>query len=216
MIGFDHLYDTHRGETCVVIGNGPSLRDVPDAFLRKHPSFGANRIGMRFTPTYYVAINPLVIEQNLVEILNLDCKAKFLRVGMGFCDEFEYELRSMAMPLFSYNPSAYVYEGFTVTFVSLQLAFFMGFSTVLLVGVDHRYTYDGAPNAEAVMTHDDPNHFDPAYFKGQRWNNPDLERSAEAYMLAKVAFESECRHIINLTEGSALDVFERGELKRWQ
>ena len=216
MIGFDHLHNTHPGETCIVIGNGPSLADVPIAFLKKYPTFGANRITlwMEFLQlTYYVAINPLVIKQNADEINRLECEAKFIRNGMGFHDD--YELRSMAVPLFSYDPSQYIYEGFTVSFVSLQIAFFMGFKTVLCVGIDHRYVYDGAPNEAKVMEGADPNHFSPEYFKGQTWNNPDLGQSAAAYWMAKQAFESDGRRIVNLTPNSALDVLPMGELQQW-
>ena len=216
MIGFDHLHDIHKGETCIVIGNGPSLKDVPLGFLKKYPTFGANRITLltQFLQlTYYVAINPLVIQQNSDEINRLDCEAKFIRHGMGFFDE--YELRSMEAPLFSYNPSQYVYEGYTVSFVSLELAFFMGFTTALCVGIDHRYEFKGGPNEPQVMSGDDPNHFDPEYFKGQTWNNPDLAQSAAAYWMAKDAFESDGRQIINLTQNSALDVLPIGELEQW-
>jgi hypothetical protein len=108
-----------------------------------------------------------------------------------------------------------VYEGHTVTFVSMQLAFFMGFRTVLLVGVDHRYIYEGPPNERHVMKGDDPNHFSPDYFKGMEWHNPDLERSEAAYRMAREAFEKNGGRILNLTEGSALEVFDRCDLSEW-
>jgi hypothetical protein len=221
MKGFDHLFDRHKDETCLIIGNGPSLKDVPNSFLKKFPSFGSNRIYLKFTPTYYVAVNPLVIEQNMGDILHLKCDAAFVREGCfgslaSSNGTWFYELHSMAAPMFSYNPSAYVYEGHTVTFVSMQLAFFMGFRTVLLVGVDHRYEYQGEPNEENVWFGEDPNHFDPSYFRGHAWHNPDLERSEAAYMMAREAFDRDGRQIINLTEGSALEVFEKQEFKTWQ
>ncbi len=97
----------------------------------------------------------------------------------------------------------------------MQLAYYFGFTTVLLVGVDHSYKYDGKPNQEMVMNNDDPNHFDPSYFKGQKWNNPDLEKSEISYNLAKVAFEKDGRRIVNLTPGSKLNVFEKGNLNDW-
>ena len=53
--------DTHSGEVCVVVGNGPSLRGVPVEFLKKHKTFGTNRIYLLpgFTATYYTSVNPL-------------------------------------------------------------------------------------------------------------------------------------------------------------
>ncbi len=208
-----NLYNTRRGETCIVMGNGPSLKTVPLKFLRKHPTFGANKVYLLdgFTPNYYVCVNPLVLEQNRAEIEALPCP-KFIRGGLNFSG---YQLHSVGFPMFSYVPWKWIYEGYTVTFVSLQLAFFMGFETILLVGVDHRFTFSGNPNEQSHMAGDDPNHFSPDYFKGQDWHNPDLERSEHAYRLALKAFTDDKRKIINLTKGTALNVFQKGELSRW-
>lgn len=211
--------DKHTGETCVVIGNGPSLKNVSLAFLRKYPTFGTNRIYLppmdTFTATYYTCINPLVIEQSKAEINAYKAKAKFIAEAHAGGIDGAYGLTSTGAQLFSYNPAAYVYEGFTVTFVCLQLAFFMGFKTVLLVGVDHKYKTDGPPNSETTWQGDDPNHFSPEYFKGTRWNNPDLTRSAQAYQLAEKAFSDNGRRIINLTPESALDVFKKESINKW-
>ena len=198
----------HAGQTCTVIGNGPSLKDVPDTFLDKYPTFGANRIYLRYEPTYFVAVNPLAIEQNKSEIANLECE-KFLPGQFGIeC----HNLVSLSRKEFSLEPEEWIYEGHTVTFVSMQLAYYMGFETVLLVGVDHRYEYHGNPNEQRLMDGDDPNHFDPRYFKGQQWHNPDLERSRQAYQMADNAYRKDGRSIVNLTEGTALDVFKKGNI----
>jgi hypothetical protein len=181
-------------------------------FLCHYPTFGTNRVYLKFTPTYYVAINPLVIQQNSLEIARLSCP-KFIRAGMGIPS---YSLYSNAHKgLFSFDPLTWVNEGWTVTYVCLQLAYYMGFTTVLLVGVDHRYQFDGKPNEKRLFEGDDPNHFDPSYFKGQEWNNPDLARSAKAYARAREVYERDGRRIVNLTPGSDLDVFERGRIDEW-
>lgn len=206
----NNFKDLHRGETALVIGNGPSLKSIPDDFLSRYVSFGSNRIYLRFQPDYYVAVNPLVIAQNRDDITALDC-VKFIRGGEGG----GYPLHSIGRKAFSYEPDKWIYEGYTVTFVSLQLAYWMGFTTVLLVGVDHRYEYDGKPNEQRQMDGDDPNHFDPSYFRGQEWNNPDLEKSTQAYRMARMAYETDGRRVINLTEGSRLDVFPKGSVEEW-
>jgi hypothetical protein len=205
---FDHLFDSYENSTCIIIGNGPSLKNVPNSFLESFPTFGANRVYLKFVPSFYVCVNQLVVEQNWLAITALD-SLKFIREGSGIGDA--YELHSSRTPMFSFNPSAWIYEGHTVTFVSMQLAFFMGFTDAILVGVDHRFVFEGQPNEERIMEHDDPNHFDPSYFKGMRWNNPDLERSEQAYRMAKEVYEANGRRIINMTEDSALTVFEREE-----
>ena len=210
------LYNKHQGETGLIIGNGPSLKDVPLGFLRKYPSFGTNRIYLLegFAPNYYVSVNPLVIEQSHDQIKSISA-VKFLPAA--YAQQLDaFPLVSQYSPSFSMNPASYIYEGHTVTFVCMQLAYYMGFDTVLLVGVDHKFAYSGVPNQELVSDSDDKNHFHPEYFgKGVKWNAPDLERSEAAYKMAKAVFEDDGKRIINLTEGTALEVFERGNVKEW-
>ena len=213
-------YNRHKGESCIIIGNGPSLRDVPMNFLKGNTTFGTNKIFMLdgFVPTYYVSVNPLVIEQSWPQIADMDT-TRFIREGnypidAGPNPHLHY-LHSMSAPMFSYDPSQYIYEGHTVTFVCLELAFFMGFQKVGLVGVDHRFTYQGEPNEARVLEGPDPNHFDPNYFSGQTWNNPDLKKSEEAYKLALDAFESAGRKVYNLTYNSDLEVFPKRNVHKW-
>lgn len=205
------FFNTHRGEVCVIIGNGPSLKHVPNSWLDKYPTFGANRIYRKYTPTFYVCTNPLVIQQNKKEIEKLECE-KFIREGM-LRDVHDIKLEGVRR--FSYVPYSFLYEGYTVTFVSLQLAYYFGFTTVLLVGIDHDYIFKGKPNEKSYMADDDPNHFDPGYFRGQYWNNPDLARSEESYKLALSAYQDDGRKIINLTHGTKLDVFEKDSFENW-
>lgn len=196
---------------CIIIGNGPSLKQVTNETLASLHSFGSNGILLRFNPTHYVAVNPLAIERfadlirerSGVKYMPASCKGRFKNV---------IPLHSHGIPLFSYDPLRWVYEGHTVTFVSLQLAFMMGFETVYLLGVDHRYKFVGEPNQETVLAGPDMNHFDSRYFQDSAWHNPDLERSEHAYELAREAYENDGRRIINCTPDSALEVFEKGEL----
>ena len=50
------LQDKHKGETGLVIGNGPSLKEITNEELQRFPSFGTNKIFLKegFTPTNYV------------------------------------------------------------------------------------------------------------------------------------------------------------------
>lgn len=203
--------NTHLGETCTIIGNGPSLKHVPNMWLDKYPTFGSNKIYLKYIPTYYVCTNPLILKQNKSAIEMLDCE-KFARAG--FIDSGN-PLNINPVKEFSTRPYEWVYEGYTVTFVSLQLAYYFGFTTVLLVGIDHRYEYNGKPNQKNVYEGDDVNHFHPDYFKGQEWNNPDLAQSEISYKMAKVVYEKEHRRIINLTYNSALNVFEKDSIDNW-
>jgi predicted acylesterase/phospholipase RssA len=115
-------------------------------------------------------------------------------------------------PGFSRDVRGRVWEGATVTNVALQLAFHMGFQQVILLGVDHNFTTQGPANATVMSTGDDPNHFSPAYFgKGFRWQLPDLETSEIGYRMAKQAYESAGRQVIDATIGGKLTIFPKAD-----
>jgi hypothetical protein len=57
-------------------------------------------------------------------------------------------------------------------------------------------------------------HFDPRYFAGgAKWQLPDLDNSEVAYRLARAAFESDGRRIIDATVDGALQVFPKVRLE---
>ena len=96
----------------------------------------------------------------------------------------------------------------------MQLAYFMGFEEVVLVGVDHYFTTQGEPHAVVVGTGEDPNHFDPDYFgKGFKWQLPDLVGSELAYIRARRVFEADGRRVIDATVGGKLQVFPKMDLR---
>ena len=94
---------------------------------------------------------------------------------------------------------------------ALQIAFFMGFKEVFLIGVDHNFKDTGIPNiVKERKSSVDHNHFHPDYFpKGSRWQLPDLPRSEMAYYLAKNAFENDGRIIRDATVDGKLEVFPK-------
>ena len=211
------LKDTHRGERCFIIGNGPSLRSMDLSPLRDEFTFGLNRIYLMFEKLGFatdclVCINRYVIEQSGREVL--------AQPGMKFMtwanrrrlprDSDVTYVRSALDRGFSTDPASGVWEGATVTFVAMQLAYLMGFKHVILIGVDHSFETKGEPHKLVQSERDDPNHFDPAYFgKGYLWQLPDLETSELAYSMARQAFEADGRQILDATVGGKLNVFDK-------
>jgi hypothetical protein len=103
-----------------------------------------------------------------------------------------------------------LWQGATVTFIAMQMAYHMGFEQIILVGVDHSFNTTGKAHTEVISQGDDPNHFSPEYFgKGFRWQLPDLETSEFAYHLARQAFEADGREIVDATIGGKLTVFPK-------
>jgi len=209
----------HLGDSCVIIGNGPSLKTMDLKWLRDKYTFGLNRIYLMFPElgfptTYYVSVNQLVIEQCAADIVDLPMP-KFIgwywREYLGMAPDIYYvRYRKDGTLDFSMNPGHRIWEGATVTYVALQLAYFMGFQRVYLIGVDHSFKTKGEPNKVVVTEESDSDHFDPNYFgKGFRWHLPDLERSEEAYMIARKVYEADGREILDATVNGKLNVFPK-------
>jgi hypothetical protein len=208
----------HAGERCFIIGNGPSLRKMDLAPLKDEITFGLNRIyllfdSIGFTTTYYVSCNKYVIEQCAEEIAKLP-DPKFIswkgRHLMPFSSKTIF-VRSRSGPRFCTDIAKEgIWEGATVTYMAMQIAYYMGFQKVILIGVDHSFQTEGRPRQLVVSEGDDPNHFHPNYFgKGYRWQLPDLETSELAYGLAKRQFELAGRAILDATVEGKLQVFPK-------
>jgi hypothetical protein len=212
------FHNIHQGKRCFIIGNGPSLKQTDLSLLRNEFTFGMNRLYMAFPElgfqsTYYVAMNDLVIEQCAEDIAGLAIP-KFLswrgRKWVTPDDRTQFIYSTYTGPGFTTDMTGRVWESATVTYVAMQLAYYMGFSQVVLIGVDHNFITKGAPNTTITSQGDDPNHFNPNYFgKGFRWQLPDLETSELGYRMARQAFEADGREIIDATVGGNLQVFPK-------
>ena len=212
------LRDIHKGERCFIIGNGPSLRATDLKKLRNEFTFGLNRIyllfpELGFTTTYFLSMNDLVIQQCAAEILALPIP-KFLawrsRRFLSPPGDTNFLYTTYTGPKFARDVTGRLWEGATVTYVALQLAYHMGFEKVFLIGVDHSFVTKGDANKTITSQGDDPNHFAPNYFgKGFKWQLPDLETSERAYCMARAAYAADGREIMDATIGGKLMVFPK-------
>lgn len=152
-MGIQHFYNLHKGETCLVLGNGSCLNNVPIWFLQQYPSFGSNCIFCLagFKPTYYAAVDNKVQRLYAAKIARkLGDTPKFIpsperddwqgenfyrfhhRVDPLWIEDWQWDEDTLTNPGITFR---------TVTHVLLQLAYFMGFETMLCVGLDN--TSDG-------------------------------------------------------------------------
>ena len=212
--------DIHKGERAFIIGNGPSLRQTDLTKLKNEFTFGLNRIYLMFpelgfSTTYFASINDLVIEQCADEIAALPIP-KFIawhshRHFEKFPDATMFVYTTYTGPRFAGNDVTHrVWEGATVTNLALQLAFYMGFQQVILIGVDHNFANKGEANKTVVSNGDDPNHFSANYFgKGFRWQLPDLDTSEVGYRNARDAYRKAGREVLDATVGGKLTVFPK-------
>lgn len=215
------IYNRHIGETAVLVANGPSLNETDFSLIRNQVCFGLNKIFLgfkkfNFYPKYFVAVNEKVLRQSSEQINELNC-VKFLsnRAIDIFTDNALTYILNTTKPEERFSKAIHtgVEEGWTVTYAALQIAYYMGFSKVVIVGMDHRFEYQGRPNEEKILHGEDPNHFCGNYFGGgQSWDNPDLGNSEESYLIARKMFESDGREILDATVNGACNIFKKTTL----
>lgn len=226
------LHNAFAGQRCFIIGNGPSLNKHDLNLIRNEFSFGVNSFYYKtretgFKPTFYVVEDTSVMKENLDEIKNFDAPFKFFptlykkmhgesentyffRMNRGF---YEKSSPNFCVPRFSTDASKVLYCGQSVTYINLQLAFFMGFTEIYLIGMDFDYVIPDTHTRKGdvlTSTTDDPNHFHKDYFGvGKTWKDPKLDRVAMNYRQAKISYEAVGRKIYNATVGGKLEIFER-------
>ena len=216
------LKDSKKGQRCFVIGNGPSLTVNDLEKLMNEDCFTANRIFKIFSetqwrPNYYAVDDWHGIsseEANSLEIPNIffgdyfyrkhKIKNKNVLVFYGH-RTLDLQLSSFG---FSSDASKEIYIGATVTFVNLQLAAYMGYSDIYLLGVDHSFSYE-TDNTGRIVCNDSvkQSHF----FKdtGTTKIIGNIEGMNNAYLTAKKYADEHGIHIYNATRGGKLEIFER-------
>jgi hypothetical protein len=212
------LKDKYQGERCFIMGNGPSLRVTDLSRLKNEYTIGLNRIylafpDMGFPTSFYLSVNDLVIEQCASEIQALTMPRFVSWRARKWLDPDEnlyFIHTTYTGPKFARNATERLWEGGTVTYTALQMAYHLGFSLIILIGVDHNYVTQGKPNETVVSQGDDPNHFHPDYFgKGFRWQLPDIQAWDYSYTVARRAIEEDGREVLDATIGGKLQVFKK-------
>lgn len=220
----------HQGQVGVILANGPSLNNINLEKLKQYVTIGMNRIYLMydksdFRPDYYCLEDHMVAEDNTAEISSLEGSVMFIPKDLSYCIKDNTNILytnlirryrgAKQKSMFSANFAEKVYWGGTVTYYALQLAYYLGFNKVYIVGLDHNYIKPTNAKGEKIVSReDDVNHFDPRYFgKGKRWHAPNnlIDRMEISYREAKRGFEESGRQIINATLNSKLseDVFPK-------
>lgn len=207
----------------MLVCNGPSLNRMDLRFLQGRTVIGLNKIHLGldrfgFQPRYLVAVNARVVEQAGAAMAALSAIKLIGARAAHLLPEAEdiFHVPVLNPPVtFSRDICEGVREGGTVTHAALQIAYYMGFNEVAIIGMDHRFAYEGAPHEPHLMTGPDPNHFSSDYFRGQIWDNPDLARSESSYAAARQVYESGGRRIVDATLDGACTVFEKVDYRAY-
>lgn len=214
--------DLYRGQRCFIIGNGPSLRVEDLEALKNEITFASHGIYYIFKdtdwrPTFYCAQDAKLINERYREIKS-ECKGmqRFFALAKCFtypsfsrkdvCVEMDVSPFENGFPKFSEDLTKCAYEGFTVTYFNIQLAAYMGFSEIYLLGVDHNYSVSMNPDGTINVDKSAGDHFCK---KDTLSNIPQTYKSTAAYYTARKYADEHGIKIFNATRGGKLDAFER-------
>jgi hypothetical protein len=209
------LKNIHKGKRVFIVATGPSLRIEDLEMLRTNNEIciSMNKIWLIYErtfwrPDYYVADDFRMLKDYPEELEKLESEYIFL--GDTFDEfwnkkhkenilkyHFQYEYSECIQPKFSGDFSRKSYMGATVTYSCLQMAAYMGFQDIYLLGVD--FSYGNSDNKKY-------GHF----YKEKALTSKGFEKAVTlAYQKAKNYADKCSFNIYNATRGGKLEVFER-------
>lgn len=222
--------DIHVGDTCFIIGNGPSLRveDLTKIYELGVSSFAFNRVFCAFDetpwrPTYYITqdINVTIGQEDNFKKLDLPNKFVSIRwkffYNLSLKNCFYYNLisnRKNSDFAFSKDFSQNVVDSPTVAYTAFQLAYYMGFKKIYLIGFDQNYKVSVDKDGN-VVTNDK---IEKDYFSDKYKNEKSDDLILPNVFKMNHAFISVDYHIkngdidlevYNATRGGMLEVFQR-------
>ncbi|KYN85336.1 hypothetical protein ATY35_16835 [Vibrio cidicii] len=203
---------------CIIVCNGPSLKDIDFRHFEGKAVFTANRSYLSFKEFpenikhFHVVVNELVAQQFSNDLRNLDCDLYTLsryKKYFGDGSNINYITDVPGIGFISKN-SEFAYIGATVTFVMLQLAVSLGYKKIGIVGLDHSFSISGQPHKNLDGLKEDVNHYVSNYFpKGISWQAPDLLESELNYTIAELYSSKLGFEILNYSTKSELNIFAK-------
>lgn len=229
----EYFHNRHIGEKCIIVGNGPSLvSEDLEAICRKGIySFGANYIFKMYDktawrPNFYCITDPVGIEEifaedGRMEYLSSNCDYIFSRTNgkLGLDKEKANNIRlfkyvyspSEEKYEFSNDCSKRVYIGYTITYVMMQLAVYMGFKQIYLIGIDHTQSVETIGGK--IIRKNMKNYSEEMELGNKKGFYP-IDKTTAAYMAAERYSRKQGVKIYNATRGGKLEVFERVDLDK--
>lgn len=211
--------DRYAGKRCFIIATGPSLTLEDVQKLKNEYTFGMNSVCMLFDKLGWETTFYGIQDYNVYEKFKCDIQSfKTAKVFIGdniekkcghklpfqpfYVDylnhRYTYDKLSVK---FSTDITKRVYDGYTITYSLMQIAAYMGFSEIYLLGNDCSYAED--PKKQHFA---DFGHFDPTAVEATR-------RILYAYQEAKQIADKGSFIIYNSTRGGKLEIFKRVALE---
>ncbi len=228
--------DFHKGRRCFIVATGPSLAYKDLSFLKDEITIALNLAPITLDkfdikPNYNIIADKFsyLKFKEVYKKLTYNTPVKKIIVASA-CETFPEELKDKntfffpkKLPQiadFKKNP---LEEGFargkTVAHDAIQLAYYLGFEEVYIIGMDMKMNNDWGKDGHCYEIHKNDKFLDLEFFKTKSHEiqrglpgNPDfLKTIVDSFKFARKAFEEEGKKIIN-DSNSQLDVFEKEEI----
>ena len=215
--GLEEFRNLHRGERCFVVGCAPSLQQLDLSHLRGEWAFTVNRgylaasLGLPQTQ-YHVVGDPHTYRAYWSEIREASVGRRFYRANVIALPEYSgapdheaaicypyHESPTMDEGHFAEDVTTGAYRGFTVVLDAVQIAFFMGFSEVYIIGCDLDY--------QGPQTHV----YESGAYEQKRRNDMPIPKVLQSMAVAAQAFRRHGRILANAGVGGCLDTIPRVE-----
>lgn len=224
-----NLKDSHCGERCFIIGNGPSLKATDLDLLSDEYCFASNRIYKMFTKTSWRPQCFLCMDSNVFLDMKHVIEDMGLPLMMVHLEAKKYHLKNKQLIYannyypylvnqykrikvsFSADIAKYYAAGETVTYNAIQLAVYMGFKEIYLLGVDHCYAKTLNARGEYREDASIKNYFGD--LKNCSYSIQNYDTVNAAYREARRYCEENGVVIRNATRGGKLEIFERVTLE---
>ena len=235
--------DKHKDERVFLVGNGPSLNKTPLDELQGEHTIAMNRIALlydrlQWRPTYYICttinIERLEWRKDILATISTGIPS-FVWEELGehvqpyenvvylHCTHGKEVTRHAPDDWWSYDIAERVCKFGTSILVALQVAVYMGFNPIYLLGCDLGFRSPSAFEGGGLLGKmlmqvglktRDPNHFSPSY--GTPGLAPDIlnYNMLSAHELALRATKKIGVQVFNATVGGQLEVYPRVHLKQ--
>lgn len=226
ILQFKNKYKNRR---CFFIGNGPSLRveDLSVLHSNNEISFAFNRIYNIFNktdwrPTFYISQDERMLD-GCKEIVNgLNLQYKFIPIQLKWdyninihnAINFNMRIQPLDNPinklLWSNDAASCIYCASTGMYTAAQLAAYMGFNEIYLIGVDHHFHISQNNKGEVIVDNEVKDYFTENYNTDrEKLYIPNTEKSTYTYIAMKKYCDEENIKVYNATRGGKLEVFPR-------
>lgn len=205
--------DIHKGKRCFIIATGPSLAQTDISRLKCEYTFGVNALCLKFSElgwsTNYFVLSDYKAFQKMSPTLTKAKMEFFCTYKDGnnsycvYVPTFRYNcyMTDYRKKVFTNNIESGIGDGNTVVLQTIQIAAYMGFKDIYLLGVDCNYD-----------SNEGPLYFVDHGIRGLEQRGAGVRMIADFSVIKEFAKKWNV-NIYNATNGGMLEVFPRVNLQ---